>query len=284
MVRDASDIDQVGRMESSAGYIPRRSPLPSILIEVSGDQIYETIGVGYSVGRRPDPRWQQVINSVIGDAKRVINIGAGTGSYEPKGRALIAVEPSELMVGQRPRSAASVVMASAENVPIVSGWADLAMTLLSLHHWTDWRAGISEMRRLAPRRLVLTYDAEFHASFWLLRDYLPEVAASERTRAPKVEDIANALGGDVEIITLEVPWDCVDGVLPAHWRRPAAYLDPQVRACCSGLAQAEPRFVDRAVRALASDLDSGAWEQRNKDLVLMNSLDAGFRLVVSTEV
>ena len=258
--------------------------MPSILILMSGGQTYETIGVGYSVGRRPDPRWQEAIDSVIGDAKRVINIGAGTGSYEPSGRALIAVEPSELMVGQRPRSAAPVVMAAAENVPIVSGWADLAMTLLSLHHWTDWRAGISEMRRLAPRRLVLTYDAEFHASFWLLRDYLPEVAASERTRAPKVEDIANALGSDVEIITLEVPWDCVDGVLPAHWRRPAAYLDPQVRACCSGLAQAEPRFVDRAVRALASDLDSGAWEQRNKDLVLMNSLDAGFRLVVSTEV
>ena len=104
---------------------------------MSGGQTYETRGVGYSVGRRPDPRWQEAIDSVIGDAKRVINIGAGTGSYEPSGRALIAVEPSEVMVGQRPRSAAPVVMAAAENVPIVSGWADLAMTLLSLHHWTN---------------------------------------------------------------------------------------------------------------------------------------------------
>ena len=249
---------------------------------MSGGQIYETLGVGYSVGRRPDPRWQEAIDLAIGNAKRVINIGAGTGSYEPSGREVIAVEPSELMVAQRPRSAAPVVMAAAENVPIVSGWADLTMTLLSLHHWTDWRIGISEMRRLAPRRLVLTFDPELHASFWFLRDYLPEVAASERTRTPKVEDIADALGGDVQITSLEVPWDCVDGVLPAHWRRPEAYLDPQVRACCSGLAQADPRIVERAVRALASDLDSGAWGQRNGELVAMDSFDAGFRLVTSS--
>lgn len=250
---------------------------------MNGRQIYETIGVGYSVGRRPDPRWQEAIDSVIGDAKRVINIGAGTGSYEPSGRAVIAIEPSELMVSQRSKASAPVVRASAENVPITSGWADLTMTLLSLHHWSDWRTGISEMRRLASRRLVLTYDPELHASFWLLRDYLPEVAASERTRAPKVEHIAEELGGDIEVIVLEVPSDCVDGVLPAHWRRPAAYLDPQVRACCSGLAQANQRVVDRAVRELTSDLDSGAWEQRNRELLAMNCFDAGFRLVVSSE-
>jgi len=216
-------------------------------------------------------------------AERVINIGAGTGSYEPSDRAVVAVEPSKSMVDQRPKTAASVVMATAENVSIVSGWADLTMTLLSLHHWTDWRAGVSEMRRLAPRRLVLTYNSELHASFWLLRDYLPEVATSERTRTPKVEDIADALGGDVEIIALEVPWECVDGVLPAHWRRPAAYLDPQVRACCSGLAQADQWVIERAVWALASDLGSGVWEQRNKELLAMNSFDAGFRLVVSSQ-
>ena len=251
---------------------------------MSGGQIYETIGVGYSIGRRPDPRWQDAINSVIGDAKRVINIGAGTGSYEPRERTVIAVEPSELMVSQRSKTAAPVVMARAENVPILSGWADFTMTLLSLHHWTDWRAGITEMRRLASRRLVLTYEPELHSSFWLLRDYLPEVAASERTRTPKVEDIADALGGDVEINVLEVPWDCVDGVLPAHWRRPAAYLNPQVRACCSGLAQADHRIIERAVRELANDLHSGAWGQRNKDLVELNSFDAGFRLVVSSEI
>ena len=251
---------------------------------VSGGHIYETIGVGYSVGRRPDPRWQAAINAVIGDAQRVINIGAGTGSYEPTERAVIAVEPSELMVNQRPKTAAPVVMATAENVPILSGWADLIMTLLSLHHWTDWRAGISEMRRLAPRRVVLTYDAEIHASFWLLRDYLPEVAVSEQSRTPKVEAIAEALGGDVEILALEVPWDCIDGVLPAHWRRPAAYLDPQVRAWCSALAQADQRIVERAVGQLARDIGSGAWGQRNRDLVELNSFDAGFRLVVSSEV
>lgn len=146
----------------------------------------------------------------------MIDIGAGTGSYEPSDRTVIGVEPSELMVSQRPKAAAHVVMAAAENVPIVSGWADLTMTLLSIHHWMYWRAGISEMCRLAPRQLVLTYDPDLHASFWLLCDYLPEVAASEKTRAPRVEDIAEEMGGDVEVIVLDDPWDCINGVLPAH--------------------------------------------------------------------
>lgn len=83
---------------------------------------------------------------------------------------------------------------------------------------------------------------------------------------------------------LKVPWDCVDGVLPAHWCRPAAYLDPPVRACCSSLARTDQRVVERAVRELANNLDTGAWEQGNRELVEMDSLDAGFRLLVSSEV
>lgn len=246
-------------------------------------QVYERIGAGYSIGRNPDPRWQLVIDSVIGEAKRVINIGAGTGSYEPSNRAVVAVEPSQLMVSQRPQSGAAVVMALAENVPVASDWADLSMTLLSLHHWTNWRAGISEMRRLASRRMVLTYDPELHSSFWLARDYIPEIAVFERARVPRVDDIVSALGGDIEIIKLEVPWDCVDGVFPAHWRRPAAYLDPQVRACCSGLAQMDQRVVESGIKRLAADIDSGLWQRKNSEILSAENYDAGFRIIVSSQ-
>ena len=187
--------------------------------------VYDQIGAGYSIGRRPDPRWQSAITSALGDAQRIVNIGAGGGSYEPSDRTVVAIEPSAVMVEQRPLGSAPVVRAGAESLPIVSGWADVAMALLSVHHWSDWRAGLMEMRRVAKRRLVLTYDPEFHAEFWLIRDYMPEVATFERSRVPPVDEIALVPGGNISIVPLTVPWDCLDGVLPAHWRRPTTYLD-----------------------------------------------------------
>lgn len=245
--------------------------------------VYDQIGAGYSIGRQPDPRWQSAISSALGDAQRIVNIGAGGGSYEPSDRTVVAIEPSAVMVEQRPRGSAPVVRASAECLPIISDWADVAMALLSVHHWSDWLAGLMEMRRVAKRRVVLTYDPEFHSQFWLIRDYMPEVATFERSRVPPVEDIAKVLGGNISIVPLNVPWDCLDGVLPAHWRRSAAYLDARVRACCSGLAQADPRVVDRGVQALDQDLRSGIWQQRNQDLLAAEAFDAGFRIVISSE-
>ena len=246
--------------------------------------MYDQIGVDYAIGRQPDPRWHAAITSALGDAKRLVNIGAGSGSYEPSDCAVVAIEPSAVMVEQRPPGSAPAIRATAERVPIVSGWADVTMALLSVHHWTDWRAGLREMRRLATRRVVLTYDAELHSEFWLIRDYLPEVADFERSRVPPIDDIAMALGGEITVLPLDVPWDCLDGVLPAHWRRPRAYLDARVRACCSGLAQADPRVVDRGVRALGEDLRSGAWQRRNQDLLAAEAFDAGFRIVISSEI
>ncbi|MGC8498035.1 MAG: methyltransferase domain-containing protein [Acidimicrobiales bacterium] len=214
---------------------------------------------------------------------RLVNIGAGSGPYEPSDCVVVAIEPSAVMVEQRPPGSAPAIRATAEHVPLVSGWADVAMTLLSVHHWSDWRAGLREMRRLARRRVGLTYDAELHSEFWLMRDYVPEVADVERLRVPPIDDIAMALGGEIGVQPLSVPWDCLDGVLPAHWRRPSAYLDARVRACCSGLAQADPRVVDRGVRALGQDLRSGAWQRRYGDVLSAEEFDAGFRIVTSSE-
>jgi SAM-dependent methyltransferase len=245
--------------------------------------VYDDIGRGYAFGRRADPRWESAIIAMLGEAERVVNVGAGSGSYEPSNRAVVAVEPSAVMVAQRGAGSAPVVAGVAERVPVKTRWADAAMTILSVHHWGDWRAGLSELRRLASRRVVFTFDPAFHAEFWLIRDYMPEIADFERSRVPPVEGIAEVLGDDVVVTPVEVAWDCIDGVLPAHWRRPAAYLDPRVRACCSGFTQADPDVIERGVRSLAADLASGAWYRRYVDLLEADTFDAGFRIVASVE-
>jgi SAM-dependent methyltransferase len=242
--------------------------------------VYDTIGQGYVAHRRADPRWEAVIFERIGPADLIVNIGAGTGSYEPPGRSVLAVDPSSVMVSQRPVGAAPAVRASGAALPLASGCADLTMAILTVHHWDDWAGGLAEMCRVAPRQLVLGIDFDLHASFWLLQDYLPEVGDVTRSIGPDATEIARAIGATTTVPLL-VPSDMVDGVLGAYWRRPEAYLDPAVRANCSGLALADPSVVARGVAALAADLESGAWRERHADLLSRDRLDLGYRLVVS---
>ncbi len=241
---------------------------------------YDTIGRGYLAHRRADPRWEAVVFEHVADADRIVNVGAGTGSYEPPGRSLLAVDPSSVMIDQRPADSAPAVRASGSALPFFSRCADVAMAILTVHHWDDWAAGLGEMCRVAPRRLVLGIDFDLHASFWLLEEYLPEVAEHTRSIGPGVDAIATAIGA-TSTVPLLVPVDMVDGVLGAYWRHPEAYLDPAVRANCSGLALADPAVIARGAAALAADLESGAWHERHADLLTCDSLDLGYRLVVS---
>jgi SAM-dependent methyltransferase len=242
--------------------------------------VYDTIGQGYLAHRRAEPRWEAVIFEHIGGADLIVNVGAGTGSYEPPGRSVVAVDPSSVMIGQRARDSGPAVRASGAALPLSSACADVAMAILTVHHWDDWAAGLAEMCRVAPRRLVLGIDFDLHASFWLLEDYLPEVADTTRSIGPDADAIATAIGA-TSTVPLLVPVDMVDGVLGAYWRRPEAYLDAAVRANCSGLALADPAVIARGVAALAADLESGAWHERHADLLALDALDLGYRLVVA---
>jgi len=250
-----------------------------------GSPVYDTIGQGYIAHRRVEPRWAAVINEQLGDGRVVVNVGAGTGNYEPVDRAVVAIEPSTVMIEQRPVFAAPVVRASGSALPVSSGCADVALAILTLHHWDDWEAGLAELCRVAPRRIVLTMDFELHASFWFLQDYVPEVREATRILEPGYATVAEAIGADVDdvdaVIPLLVPRDMEDGVLGAYWCRPEAYLDPAVRANCSGLALADPAVVARGVAALAADLSSGAWQLRHHDLAELPAIDLGYRLVVA---
>lgn len=239
---------------------------------------YDRLGLDYTRGRRPDPHWQAAIDDELGAAATVLNIGAGTGSYEPAGRYVLAVEPSATMIGQRAPDAAPALQGTAETLPVADRQFDVAMALVTLHHWTDWPAGIREMRRVARRVVVLHFDPVAHAGFWLVRDYLPELAEVWR-HVPAVHEVAALIGPQTQVKVLPVPWDCADGFLPAYWRRPEAYLDPQVRQSMSGLQLLGPEVLSRGIEALRRDLGEGAWQRRNAALLKQESLDVGWRLI-----
>jgi Methyltransferase domain len=241
---------------------------------------YDAIGATYATTRAPDPRIGALIGTALGDARSVINVGAGTGSYEPS-QTVLAVEPSSVMIRQRPAGAAPVVQARAEALPIADGAAEAAMALLTVHHWANLDAGVAELRRVARRRIVvLTWDQLVFREFWLLSEYLLDVAAFEDVRAVPVDRLAGLLGG-AKIVPVPVPHDCTDGFAAAYWRRPEAYLDPVVRAGISMFAQADDEMLRPGLDRLAADLESGRWRRRRSDLLARQTLDAGYRLLIA---
>lgn len=236
---------------------------------------YDTIGRGYSLTRGEDPRIAARIDAALGSARTVINVGAGTGSYEPRDRAVTAIEPSATMIARRPPGAARAIRASADDLPFEDDAFDAAMAVLTVHHWPDRQAGLREMRRVATGPLVIvTFDPD--ARPWLT-DYLPELAELDRRQMPAMTDYAQWLG-PVRIEPLLVPHDCVDGFLHAHWRRPDAYLDARVRAGSSSFHAID---AQEGLRQLEADLADGIWQRRYGDLLSQDSYDAGYRLVVA---
>lgn len=236
---------------------------------------YDAIGLLYAQHRIPDARIAAQIDAALGEARTVCNVGAGTGSYEPSGRQVVAVEPSARMLAQR---TAPAVRGVAEALPFIDGAFDAAMALLTVHHWRDVDAGLRELRRVARQHVVFCFDGSRHSDFWLVRDYIPEVAVLDR-HAPSVERIASALRA-TRVEPVPIPFDCTDGFLAAYWRRPERYLEPSVRACISSLAQLDQGVVERGLAKLRADLASGRWHARHAGLLAAETMDWGYRLVV----
>jgi SAM-dependent methyltransferase len=240
--------------------------------------IYEQIGQGYAHSRQADPRWAELIHRALKGSRNLVNIGAGSGSYEPGFMEVVAVEPSRVMVRQRPKNSAPVVRANAEQLPFADDAFDVALAILTTHHWLDPSAGLREMRRVARSQVIVTWDPMIFAQrFWLVRDYLPEIGQREQSLAT-LSKVLEVLG-NAEVTALNVPADCVDGVFGAYWRRPDAYLSLTLRSAMSGLALTESALVERAMKQLRTDLASGAWRERNAELLELQALDLGYRLV-----
>jgi SAM-dependent methyltransferase len=239
--------------------------------------LYDSIGKDYSAVRREDPRIAARIRAALGNARTVVNVGAGTGAYEPSDLDVVAVEPSETMIAQRPPGSAPVVRARAEALPFADDSFDAAMAVLSDHHWTDRPAGLRELRRVARRAVVFTFDPAYVDALWLVPDYLPGFRSLP---GMTIAEIAACLGGaDVEVVP--VPHDCADGFMGAWWRRPEAYLDARVRASISVFARLSAAEVEDCVVCLARDLASGAWHARHGGLLELEALDLGYRLLVA---
>lgn len=255
-------------------------PLAGVLLTSQADPLaakYDSIGLNYAELRIPDPRIAAPIHDALGHAHTVLNVGAGTGSYEPVGRAVTAVEPSLEMIRQRRPMAAKAIQASADSLPFEDNAFDAAMAVLTLHHWPDKAAGLREMRRVTRGRIVLlTYDPSHRP--WLT-DYLPELALMDEEQMPPISDYERWLG-PVQVTPVIIPHDCSDGFLYAYWRRPKAYLDPQVRSGSSSfwtLGEA----ADAGLERLRHDLDTGEWARRYGELLNVDGYDAGYRLVVA---
>jgi SAM-dependent methyltransferase len=239
---------------------------------------YDAIGRSYSMRRQADPRLAARVHALIGGDSTILNVGAGTGSYEPVRSGVVAVEPSTVMLSQRPPSAAPAVRAVAEALPFQDQAFDVVLAILTVHHWNDQRRGLEECARVAQKRVViLTWDPGSEG-FWLVRDYFPEILAIDRRIFPSME-LLSTVFGPIDVQPLPIPGDCVDGFLGAYWLRPEAYLDEEVRAGISTFGRLTS--IDPELGRLERDLASGNWERRNAELRHRSDLDVGYRLVIA---
>jgi SAM-dependent methyltransferase len=240
---------------------------------------YDRLGVGYRRTRREDSRLGARIHAALGNARSVVNVGAGTGSYEPRDRAVVAVEPSAVMIDQRPSGAAPAVRAVAEALPFGKQRFDAAMAPWAIHHWADPGQGIAELRRVA-RSVVIVAASDQLNQLWLVRDYFPAIASQRPEIRP--EHLAALLGGKVRIEPFPVPRDCQDGFGEAFWARPECYLDPRIRAGMSAFGLLDEAQIGPGLQQLQADLRSGIWDARHSRLRQLAEFDCGLRLIIAT--
>jgi SAM-dependent methyltransferase len=247
----------------------------------AGDFDYEAGGQGYARRRRTDPRIAALVRDALGDARTVVNVGAGAGSYEPEDRYVAAVEPSAAMRAQRPRRLAPAIDATAERLPFDDGAFDAAMATVTIHQWADLDAGLRELRRVSRGPVaILTFDGAALRDFWV-DDFVPELIEGERRRFPAIERVAAVLGGEVTVAPVPIPLDCVDGFVEAYYGRPEALLDPEVRQAQSGWALAGADAVERGVAKLRRALADGSWDARHGYLRTQPERVGAVRLIVA---
>lgn len=237
---------------------------------------YDAVARHYRDHRRADPRIAVALTRELADARTVLNLGAGVGSYEPSDKELVAVEPSATMSTLR-LNRHPVVRGRAEALPFRDGAFDCAMAVLTIHHWADIERGLDEALRVTTQRLVLLTWVGFTEHFWLL-DYLPQIKSTDEPLFPSIDQL-EAWMGPVRVVTVPIPFDCTDGFLCAYWRRPEAYLDERIRSAISTFERVQD--TEEGLGRLSADLASGVWHERYGDLLKKDEIDFGYRVVAS---
>lgn len=246
-----------------------------------GDFDYEANGQHYSTIRRADPRIAAYVHAALGDARTVLNVGAGAGSYEPTDREVTAVEPSASMRSQRPAHLVPAIDAVAEELPFADNSFDAAMATLTVHHWPDTDRGLREMRRVSRGPVVvLTFDGDLVNTLWL-NDYTPELFQAESRRYPAIDHIRDVLGGTSTVTAIPIPVDCTDGFTEAYYARPEAFLDPAVRASQSAWGFVDEADIDRGIEKLKNDLDEGEWHRKYGAIAAQPTFTGAVRLITA---
>lgn len=248
-----------------------------------GSPRYDTIGQGYASTRREDPALRTRIMAALGDSRSLVNVGAGAGSYEPRDRHVVAVEPSDVMAAQRPADLAPALSGSAYPLPLRDDAVDAAMAIITIHHWDDeLEAGVRELRRVARGPVIIvTFDPDVSTQMWLVCDYMPESAALDRAVFPSIEQVTSWLGGVSVVEPVLTARDTPDWTIASFWAHPERVLDEGARNATSGFARMERSVVDRVVGEVSRDLDSGTWDRRYGHLRELEEFDAGMRLIVA---
>ena len=247
----------------------------------AGDVDYAAHGQGYARQRRTDPRLQAWVHAALGDARSVLNVGAGSGSYEPTDRHVLAIEPSAAMRAQRPAHLTPAIDAVAEKLPLDDQSFDAAMAIVTVHQWPDVAQGLSELRRVTRGPIViLTFDPDALARYWMA-DYAPEMLAVERRRFPGIASVVDGLGGACEVHALQIPNDCTDGFSEAFYARPEAFLDPAVRRSQSAWSFVADDVQARIVQRLGAELASGEWDRKHSAWRTKPSFEGSLRGIVS---
>lgn len=242
--------------------------------------VYDVIGCTYGATRQEDPRIAAQLWTALGDARSVVNVGAGTGSYEPSDRFVVAVEPSLTMIVQRSNRTPLVVRGGAEHLPFADATFDAGLAVFTVHHWSDRVAGLRELRRVTRRQVVLYFEPLGSHGFWPF-DYFDEATNLPLERDPPGADLLGSVLAVREVQPVLVPRDCLDGFGAAFWARPEAYLDPAVQAGMSWMALLPSAARARGAERLRRDLRSGAWDANYGHLRTMETYDAGYRVAVA---
>ena len=243
---------------------------------------YNQGGDEYASVRRADSRIAAQIHAALGTASYILNVGAGAGSYEPNDRYVVPLEPSVVMRRQRPRHQAPALIGTADAIPFDDGAFDAAMAVLTVHHWKNRAACLAEIRRVTRGPVVImTFDPDAPTDFWMA-DYAPELVVVERQRYGALRSVTTPLGGNVEVLPVDVPQDCTDGFQVAFYARPEAFLDRRVRQSQSAWSFLPPGVEARVVESIAADLASGRWDARYGHLRTVPRIRCQLRLIVAT--
>lgn len=237
---------------------------------------YNQLADEYNKYRKPDPHIAGKIWKHIKGYMRVLNVGAGLGSYEPENCEVVAIEPSREMIATRKSSTTRVLQGYAEELPFEDGEFDVSMAVLTLHHWSNIQVGLSEMSRVTKDKVILLTWVGHSENFWL-EDYLPEIKRVDENLFPSLSELENYLGG-ISVENVEIPYDCTDGFMCAYWRRPDSYLNSGIRKAISTFSRI-PDISTRLV-SLRNDIANGAWKEKYGHLLSKEFLDLGYRLVI----